>query len=147
MGGAGGVVQAGGASGMAQVDSGTCSFHSNPADCGTCTLTLTVFCNGLCDTLGDVRCREPAGLVSQQIERGCGYRRVTYHGDVGDAWGEIYSESTGTLVYAWNNGRRSAGCVDALGAGVEPACEAWHATTCADLEPRDAGVSDAGDAE
>lgn len=31
--------------------------------------------------------------------------------------------------------------------GAEPACDAWHAMTCADLEPRDAGIGDASDAE
>jgi hypothetical protein len=147
MGGASGVVQAGGASGMPPVDSATCSYHSDPNACGTCTQTLTAFCHGPCFTLHDFKCVDPAGVVSLQIERGCGYRRVTHRGDVGDVWGEIYNESNGQLVYAWNNGRRSAGCYDALSAGTEPVCDAWQTLTCADLEPRDAAVSDASDAK
>lgn len=48
-------------------------------------------------------------------------------------WGSAYDETTGRVVYVWNNGKLSAGCNDAVIAGVAPDCAAWRTVTCADF--------------
>ncbi len=58
-------------------------------------------------------------------QRGCGYIRVSYWGDVGDEAADIWNETTGELVYHWFNGMMSSGCAPESHAGEEPECDDW----------------------
>jgi hypothetical protein len=114
-------------------------YDPTNSECGACTQTLDEFCDmpDECDLMATPMCQE--GVYTQSVEQGCGLLKVTWFGDVGDAGTTIWridqnfggapSSLTGNLVYLWNNGKRSAGCLPEMTVGTEPLCNDW-ASTC-----------------
>lgn len=123
-------------------------FSNDPGECKTCVEALGDYCAGNgCVPLSQWNCGPygSGGIVILTIERGCGHLKFSFSGDVGDHWGRVYDESTGKVVYGWNNGRLSAGCTDAIVAGALPACSSWTTVRCADGGiPSAPGRSDGG---
>jgi hypothetical protein len=107
--------------------------------CGKQEVSVQTYCSYIrnCEPLDsqplDNRwtCLTPqGGIVTEQIDEGCGYVRFSYVGDVSDSWGRIYDQVGGQLIYLWNNGRLSFGCTDSIRAGQEPTCETWTPKVC-----------------
>ena len=103
--------------------SGAMKTCPNPA---TCAMTVDEYCNALNNS-----CQLDETQVCTIIwwgstwERGCGYLRVKYWGDVNDHVTKIWDESSGKLVYYWFNGILSSGCQPDTHAGTEPTCDKW----------------------
>jgi hypothetical protein len=125
-------------------------FSSNRNDCRLCVQSLDDYCaHGAraCVPLEQWTCRGNVGIVNEVIQRGCGYVHVSYYGDVGDEWGQIFDETTGKVVYVWNNGRLSSGCTDAVQAGtMTPPCAGAATITCAELMSDGGAAPDSGGA-
>lgn len=127
----------GGAGGASESACGR--FDPSNSDCGVCEQSLEEYCSepDACQLQATPTCR--VGLVSQQVEVGCGFIKVSWQGDVGDAgvsiWalsdsmGGAHSLDSGELVYAWSNGRLSSGCRPETTVGIEPECDDWS-TQC-----------------
>lgn len=93
-------------------------------DCGTCVQTVEEHCPaGSCGLDQSQICADTEFYGAW--DRGCGYVRHRFDGDVGDHRVEIWEESTGKLAYSWNNGVLSMGCYPATTVGTEPPCAAW----------------------
>ncbi len=130
----GGAQDGGSSSGGTQNNENQCppGFQGSFDACGECVETLADYCSrtpASCYTLESVTCRSP-GIVQESVEEGCGFVRFSYSGDVGDQWGRVYDAESGALVYVWDNGRRSAGCVDAVRSGQAPSCDDWTQRPC-----------------
>lgn len=103
-------------------------------NCGTCNVTLDAYCSSL------TPCQLNPSLVctmkwfGSTWERGCGYVREQYEGDVGDRAMDVWDETSGKLVYHGFNGMTSSGCFPETRAGTEPACSSWT-NACTDAGP------------
>ncbi len=128
--GAGGAAVGGATTGVGGGTAGAtslldCSTMRTYPDCGTCTKTLEAYC------VEPISCQLDRATLCTRIwfgsnwDRGCGYVRVKYWGDVGDHVTRIWEEASGKLVYHWFNGMLSMGCLPAMTVGTEPACDQW----------------------
>jgi len=120
-GGSGGVAS-GGTTGSTRCDE---TVNSLGVGCGVCNMTLEESC-------GDAGCAQlDPNTICQyyafgtEWQRGCGYIKRWWRGDVGDQGETVWNESTLELVYTWSNGRLSSGCRPAITVGTKPECATW----------------------
>ncbi len=111
-------------------------FDSTRENCGTCVQSLDEYCDepDKCNLTSAPLCK--SGPFTQIVEEGCGYLKVSWLGDVGDAGMNIWklgaggqdstaSPATGALVYMEDNGMLSSGCGPVTRVGALPSCESW----------------------
>lgn len=100
-------------------------------NCGTCNITLDAYCSALlsCQLNRSSICT--IKWFGSTWERGCGYLREQYQGDVSDRGMDVWDETSGKLVYHWFNGMTSSGCFPETRAGTEPTCSNWT-SACTD---------------
>jgi hypothetical protein len=97
-----------------------------PDGCGSCEMTMEDFCRDhfVCkpDTLPSCE-----GLPdADSIDDGCGLLRVRTSGHAGQIYiVSVYDETSGELVYQYDKGGRSSGCLPELTVGEEPSCDDW----------------------
>lgn len=94
-------------------------------DCGTCVESIEDYC------ASGASCQLPPTIVCQPYafgstwERGCGYLRRIWVGDVNDTGTDVWDEATLNLVYHYYNGGLSSGCLPETTAGTKPTCADW----------------------
>lgn len=71
-------------------------------------------------------------------QSGCGYLRLEWEGDVSNHGVSIWNENSRGLVYRWDNGSMSAGCMPDTTVGTEPECDEW-VDACASVSAGGAG--------
>jgi hypothetical protein len=119
------------ASSTPSADDGAAGAAST-SECPVDEASIDDYCqtNQLCVPLSEWKCMKTSFIPSEEIEKGCGFVRFTYTGDVGDNWGRVYAADSGQLVYVWHNGHFSAGCGRGMRVGTEPKCDAWEPSAC-----------------
>ena len=68
--------------------------------------------------------------VMRSVERGCGFVKYVYEGDVSDHWTAVYDSRTGKVVHYTHNGMYSSFCASPLIVGTMPECETWSVKSC-----------------
>lgn len=129
----------GGEGGVAQSSCG--EFDPSNTNCGVCEQTPEEYCMepDTCQLMGAPGCQN--GVLTQEVEEGCGFIKATWQGDVGDEGVTIWKVTSGLggassivggeLVYLWDNGKLSSGCGPDTTVGVEPDCDEW-ASVCSE---------------
>lgn len=132
-----GAAQTAGAAGVEVVTD--CTAMRTYPNCGICQTTLEEYCNGANSCQFDSASLCTRIWWGTRWQRGCGYVRVDYWGDVHDYGANIWDEASGRLVYHWYNGMLSMGCMPETRVGTEPTCDQW-------TDPCPAGGAGAGGA-
>ena len=104
----------------------------SPDGCGACAWSLEQYCSiTTCQVESLPSCEGLPDAYS--IDEGCGYLRLRMRGHGTAIYSEtIYDIETQSVVYYYDNGGRSAGCMPELTVGTSPTCEAWT-TLCEGL--------------
>ncbi|MDQ2644780.1 MAG: hypothetical protein M3020_13275 [Myxococcota bacterium] len=101
------------------------------AACGTCILSVEELCRIgsssriACDLRPISVCSNVPGGFPESWERGCGLLRSSVSAVAPFRRVSIWDETTLKLVYHWDDGRRSDGCVSETRVGLEPQCDEW----------------------
>lgn len=132
---------AGSAGGPAQ----DASVESPTSDCINSTMTVEEYCSASnnCDFDFQNICFTHAFDASWQ--RGCGYVRLSWVGDVGDRGTTIWEEATGKLVYDHFTQWYSPDCTTERTVGNEPECSTWSDFCDRASSSPDAGTDDVDD--